>query len=185
MLVPGVGAAIGYKKRRAPRSMSSRGPHLVACAPSPVRVRGHRVDFPVPLGTSGCPAQLQVHDRPTCPAHLASSSRVPGGLPLRGWYVGFAGPAIVIPNGHRDVHAACPLGLPLANRVDPISAGRSGCPNLPSTAGFPGLRPPFSGGVGRCLQAPRTTAQGSLANSSQDLFLRVVCGLWTAWGRRC
>lgn len=120
MLVTDVRVILGYKKRRAPRSMSSRGPHSVACASSPVRVRGHRVDFPVPLGTSGCPAQLRVHDQSYVPVRTTRRpARSPAGCPSRLVRPVSAGPASVLPMATVPARFL-PLELPRAILVEPF-----------------------------------------------------------------
>jgi hypothetical protein len=102
--------------------MSSRGPRLVACAPPPVKARGHRVDFPGPLGTSGCPAQLQVHDQSNDPVRTTRRPHaLSGGCPSKTMRPVCAGPASICPM------VTFPIQLRLA-RVAPRepSSNRSG-----------------------------------------------------------
>ena len=56
------------------------------------------MDFPVPLGTSGCPAQLQVHDQSNVPVRTTRRPHaLPGGCPSKSMRPVFAGPATLCP----------------------------------------------------------------------------------------
>ena len=56
------------------------------------------MDFPVPLGTSGCPAQLQVHDQSNAPVRTTRRPHaLPGGCPSKSMRPVFAGPATLCP----------------------------------------------------------------------------------------
>ena len=102
------------------------------------------MDFPVPLGTSGCPAQLQVHDQSNAPVRTTRRPHaLRRGLPLEVGAPGFRRTRLRLPDDHRR---ATLLRLARVAPREPrraVPAGRSGCPNRPSTAGLPGLRPPL------------------------------------------
>ena len=123
--------------------MSSRGPRLVACAPS---ARRPGVTGWTSRSRSARPVARRNCRFTTSPTLLCAPrvvlTRSPGVAPRSGC-ARFSPDPPPSARWSPSRLSSCSLGLPLANLRRTVPAARSGCPNLPSTAGFPGLRPPF------------------------------------------